>query len=277
MNILVATDNDLEDADLWDCVRALEHEVVVGRDRTYNPHAIVCMSITQMPALKLLIGRHPRVPMFMYNWDTYSWAVDGNVRYDYEEWMDLCAQAREVWVPSECTGTQLDKYTYCKWHRILAYVNLWDAEPRDRHYALCPLRKIPDRDWDMLEHTTSIPLFMSHHTLEWIEYQRRVANCTFLVSHCAEMSTGGLSLLEGYALGKPVLLSDSPLHGGRDYFGERANYFEAGNRESLKDALERLYSYPAPLDRVECRRWVETEYSAKRFAKDLVERICLNL
>lgn len=96
-----------------------------------------------------------------------------------------------------------------------------------------------------------------------------IAGARLLVSAYHEASTGGLSLLEGYALGKPVLLSDSPYQGGRDYFGDRANYFHWGSYDDLKSELLCLYENPPRVNAVEARDWVEKNYGEHAFARRL--------
>lgn len=134
---------------------------------------------------------------------------------------------------------------------------------KDGGYALCTLRHLPDACDTWFEQCCAelgIPFLRTDHNLDRAGYERAVAECRFLVSHYREASTGGLTLMEGYRLGKPVLLSDSRWNGARDYFGDRAVYFRGDDREDFKTALGTMHSAPSPVP-PDCRQWVEREFS----------------
>ena len=73
----------------------------------------------------------------------------------------------------------------------------------------------------------------NHHRSEE-EFQKWLAEANLLLCPYYEASTGGLSLLEGFNIGKPVLVCDSPYLGAKDYFGDNAFYFKNGDYEDLK-------------------------------------------
>ena len=121
-----------------------------------------------------------------------------------------------------------------------------------------------------------LPLHMTHHNLTFLEYQKEIARCSFIVSPLYEMSTGGMSLLEAYYLGKPCLISDSPWHGGRDYVNTDVRYFYHKSYEDLKHTLQTLWD----LDREDyyylkdnAREYVQNNFSQKRMIGEMVERI----
>lgn len=135
----------------------------------------------------------------------------------------------------------------------------------DGGYALCCLRDIPDPMLGVFERCCEdlgIPWRNTKHEVTYEEYQRAVAGCRFLVSPLHELSTGGLSLMEGHRLGKPVLLNDSPWHGGRDYFGDRASYFKDGDEEDLKHKLASMMN-PDVAETVppDHKEFIESRYS----------------
>lgn len=143
-------------------------------------------------------------------------------------------------------------------------------------YALCALREIPDPWWGKFEaacEKLGIPYRMPKHELSYEEYQATVANCRFLVSPLYELSTGGLTLIEGYYLGKPCLLSNSRWHGGSDYFGPNATYFEHGNEQDFMDKLLAMWQNPPQLDVNECQRWVKDNFSDRRMIEDMLNDV----
>jgi hypothetical protein len=96
------------------------------------------------------------------------------------------------------------------------------------------MRKYPDPNKDAVRDACKelgIPCVESATSLPWPKFQKTVAGARLLVSAYYEASTGGLTLLEGYRLGKPVLLSGSPRNGASEYFGDRAYYFEWNSNE----------------------------------------------
>jgi hypothetical protein len=225
------------------------------------------------------IGRWPNATLYAYNWDTYEW-VWTNPRpgeYDYLRYGRLLKEAREVWVPSECTRRRTRQWWDIDSKVVLSSCPWWHRwDTKDLGYVLCTLRQIPDRDWGLFEQACqelSLPYKMTNHDVTYEEYQDTVAHCRFLVSHLHEASTGGLTLLEGYCLGKPSLLSDSEWHGGRDYMGDRATYFAAGNLNSLKTTLKLIYNNPPRIDREQAKRWVMQQFSDERMVGDILRRI----
>lgn len=268
----------------WEYLRSLGHTVVVehpdGASPSFEPDVIISMGITIMEETFEAIARWPSAPLFYYNWDAYAW-VWTNPRpgeYDYKRYGDLLRKATEVWVPSECTLRRTKQW----WdidnvEIVLSACPYWDYDDvEDECYALCCLREIPDPYWGMLEKACRelrIPCMMTQHEATYEQYQKAVAHCRFLVSPLYELSTGGLTLMEGYYLGKPCLLSDSQWHGGKDYMGKRAEYFRYGDYEHFKFKLSSMYNDPPVLNRDECKRWVVENFSDQRMIDDFLHRI----
>lgn len=243
------------------------------------PDAIVSMSISRMRETWEAVERFPDIPLFSYNWDCYAWVWTSprSGEYDYASYGNLLRRSREIWVPSQCTGTRTSQWWNCNhWKVIKSSVPYWDYEDvEDGGYLLCSLREIPDPWCNHFERACEelkIPYKRSNHLLSFQEYQKMVAHCRGLVSHYYELSTGGLTLLEGLYLRKPCLLSDSPWHGGRDYLEHRASYFLHGDYEYFKAALKHFYENP-PHVPVEDREWVKSEYNDVRMVQQMLDRI----
>jgi hypothetical protein len=262
----------------WDEMRALGHTVSINESYS-KPDAILCMSVSVMEEAWVAIAKWPESPLFCYNWDCYSWVWirPRPGEYDYHRYGDLLRHAVEIWVPSDCTGQQTSLWwSLFNWKVIHSICPAWDYEyVRDDGFVLCPLRRLPDHWCGMFEvacKELNIPYKMTNHGLKWLEYQDLVASCRFLVSHFQEASTGGLTLLEGYAFGKHVLISDSRWNGAGEYFGNRGNYFRHGDFDHFKCMLELMYRSPHPMPD-DHRQWVRDTFSDQKMVKDIEERI----
>lgn len=111
----------------------------------------------------------------------------------------------------------------------------------------------------------------------WDVFRTLVAQAGCLVSAVEEASTGGLTLLEGYRLGKSVVVPVMGRNGAESYFcgagGERDGVFRfiwnsaVDLRKALRQALAADPPGPAA---VEARReWVDRTYSVTAFARGI--------
>jgi len=268
MNLLVLETRGERPLPLWD------------RKCEGTPDAIVSMSISRMEDTYRATDKYPDAPLFAYNWDCYEW-VWTNPRpgeYDYKRYGELLKLATEVWTPSHCTSERTEQWWGIKnTHRILSACPYWDYEDvRDRNYVLCALREVPDPYWGRVEEACDdlgIPLIMTLHEATFEDYQRQVAQCKFIVSSLHELSTGGLTIMEGYYHGKNCLLSNSKWHGGIDYMGQRAHYFQHDDYNDLKDKLWSLYQDTPILHVKDCQNWIKENYSDQRMMDDMLKRI----
>lgn len=278
----------------WNYLRDLGHTVTVEHPDSVpadqRPDVILSWGVTVQDETFRAMERWPGVPMAHFLWDCYAWIWEPGhegkkqayhpVRgkeYDYVKNGELCRRALEVWVPSECTGRRATQWWGIKnWHTILSACPWWDhPNVRDDGYALMCLREIPDPWWGMFEkccEELGIPYRTTRHEVSYEEYQDAVAGCRFLCAPLYELSTGGLSLMEGYRLGKPVLLSDSEWNGGADYFGSRATYFRYGHVEDFKAALRWMHN-ETPQPHADQREYIETRFSDRRMVDQILERV----
>lgn len=258
-----------------------EHEIHFNHSPK-KPDAIIGVSISGMGETLDAMKAWPDVPLFCYNWDCYSWAWVRPRRkeYDYHLYGEMLKKCREVWVPSVCTGRQTSLWWGVdNWHVILSSAPFWEHDNvGDDGYAFCSLREVPDLWYGMFERACEelgIPYKTTDHAVSKDDYRNLLARCRFIVSHYREASTGGLSLLEAYYLGKPCLISDSEWNGAKDYFGNRAMYFHGKSYDDFKYALQQmhLYSVKVPSDH---RTWCLANYHEDRMFNDMVDRIHAN-
>ena len=301
MNILVVSRVSIPAKDrtlpAWEHLRSLGHHVMVqhpgSRDITVKPDAIISMGVTVMDETFQFMRIWPGVPMFAFNWDCYEWIWEkghGGTRqaknpnrpneYNYIKYGSLLSRAKEIWVPSDCTGRRTEQWYGLKnWHTILSAVPYWDyPDVQDKGYIYCALREIPDPHWGWLEKACkelNLPLVMTQHEKNYEEYQQSLAHCSFLVSHCYELSTGGLSLLEGYYLGKPCLLSNSEWHGGWDYMGERAEYFQWDDYDGFKTGLIQMMRHKREMRESlrDGQDWVRKTFSDEVMIDKMLKRM----
>ncbi len=264
----------------WQPLKDLGHNVAVEHpSRIRNPpDVIISMGVTVMEETFEAIRKFPSALLFCYNWDTYEW-VWTNPRegeYDYKEYGTLLIQADEVWVPSNCTGKRTTQWWgITTWRMIKSSCPYWEHDNiRDDGYALCCLREIPDKHWGMFEKCCKelgIPYRMTKHECTYKTYQNGVAGCRFIVAPLYELSTGGLSLMEAYYHGKPVLINDSKWNGAKDYFGDRAAYFD-GTENGLKMMLQLWHNNP-PTVSPDHKEYITTNFSDQQMCLDMLERI----
>lgn len=279
----------------WEHLRKLGHTIIVEHPNSpkvnRTPDAIIGMGVTIMEETFAAMKRFPGVPVFLMNWDVYKWlwqeGKEGTVQarhesrkneYDYVKYGELLSLAKEIWVPSKCTGLRTQQwYGLTNWHTILSSIPYWEyPNVRDDGYAYCALREIPDPHWSWFKDACDelgIPYRMTEHSVSYEEYQKTLACCSFIVSHCYELSTGGLSLLEGYYLGKTCVLSDSKWHGGRDYLGDRAIYFNGDSYTNFKETLKACWFNKRRKMALDHRDWVPWKYSDESMVTKMMERI----
>ncbi len=259
----------------WDRARELGYTINEG-----VPDVIIGMSISCMDRTIKMARKFPNAKLFCYNWDCYDWVLN-NPRpkeKNYKKYRELLSQATEIWVPSRCTGIKLTKWWgFENWQTVVSAVPYWDyPDVKDNGYALCCLREIPDVAWGMFERACDelgIPWKATSHQCTYREYQEAVAHCSFLVSPLYELSTGGLSIMEGYYLGKPCLLSDSPWHGGIDYMLDRATYFKHDDYEDFKNKLFQMFNNQKLLNRSNCKNYITNNFTDSHMVENMLSKI----
>ena len=244
---------------------------VLINDATEDCDFIVCASISQVRRLE-----HFHIPMINYNWDFYQWVFRKSCGFEWELYGEYLKKSLEVWVPSDAVSKRTNEFypgIKDKCVTIKTYGLFFDTEDiKNDGYIYNPIRDAYqlDPNYGMIDKVCSeldIPLFdrKSYGAygsgLPLDEYRKKIAHCSFIVCELNEMSTGGLSLLEAYRLGKPILISDSSYEGAYDYFGDRAYYFRDGDYEDFKRKVNDLWKNTPELDKEECKKYVDGNFS----------------
>lgn len=257
-------------------LEALGHVLVGPKD---EPDAIICMSVSQMAKAWEAIEANPDVPLYVYNWDVYDWALatPRPNEYDWASFKRLCERAREVWVPSMAEARRYARWTDNEAVLVKSAVPFWnlpDIEPRDNRFVLDTLRETPDPCWGMAAQACKelgIPFVASKHGQGYEKYTQLLATCTMSVSTLLEASTGGFGLVEAAWYGKPCLVPNNPENAGSEYV-PGAFRFRAGDMIDLKEKIKALWENPV-LDYRPARETIRKEYSAEVMASAIDARL----
>ena len=241
---------------------------------------LISWGITKMYHAKNLYRKD--VPMINFNWDIYEWVWKNprNSEYDYNRYGELLKKSIEVWCPSERTAMRTKQwFGDIKTHVIKSHITWYDVPTKDGGYALNALRDLPDKNVGLFEKACKeleIPYITTNHYYSLEEFRKIVAECKFICVPFHESSTGGLSLLEAYYLGKPALVSDSPWQSAVEYIGDRATYFKWNDFADLKKKLKQMFDNPPKMPK-DHKEWVKENYSKEVIAKNIHNRLQLLL
>lgn len=225
------------------------------------------------------------LPLVSYCWDLYPWQLDGSHAECWKPhlWQDHLGHlkaSRDVWVPSRSAADRVVEFTGRDAHVVLTAVHPWEHPVSDQGHVVEVMRPYPDRMAGAVKRACDelgVPCVERAVCLPWDEFKAAVAGASLLVSAYDEASTGGLTLLEGHWLGKPVLVSNSPRQGARDYFDTQARYFrydsEGSLRSQIADSLRHDRGPWSPKRLAAARAWVEGEHSDAAMARRMADRL----
>jgi len=249
-----------------------------------HPECDFIMSIAPSGYFGLLEMYHntfPHIPIIIYLWDMYKTIWQPPIKYDWPKHIQYCKDAAEVWCPSNevirRAGEEGVDTSKCKLVKTWARFFDYQGEVVDKRYILQPLRAYPnDKNYGWLKKAAAelnIPVYESQNRLSEEEFQKVVAECSFMCCEYHETSTGGLTLLEGYNLGKVSVVSDSPYEGVRDYLGDRAIYFNDNNYEDFKAKIKETWENTPVLDRKECEEFCKQHPTLDDMVDQMIERL----
>ena len=208
-------------------------------------------------------------PIVVYCWDYYLWNHGKGLWPTYATFLK---HADLIIVPSKAQQLRLKTLLDLESVVVKTGIPIYQEEVTDGNYVLDPVRYYPEENEKWAEQAAQelgIPLIHSEHQYSAPEFQKLVANCTFLTCAYREASTGGLSLMEGLQLGKPSLVSNSPYMGAVDYLGDKGYYFQYDDFEDLKKQMKMLWE---TRPKVDAKTHME-EFSYQNMAKNLCEAI----
>jgi hypothetical protein len=262
----------------------LGHQIVDECDSKVD--AILSWSISQLRKTRNLHAAYHAIPLFSYCWDLYSWVWtrprEEDEAYDYHAYGQILRSSREVWCPSDCTARSVGLFygPDVRTRVVHTAIPRWEPDDvSDDGYILQPIREQPDPLWGACEAACKklgLPIVSSNHRLSFDEYRETVARCSFIVSPLWELSTGGLTLLEGRRLGKPSLVMHSPWNGASEYIGipEGVNF---SGVEQFAESMRIMFENRQTFDIDRARRQIDTFYSAEWMADVVIRRITESL
>lgn len=262
---------------LLDLVKPLEemgHTVLINRC-TDDTDFIIGWSISVNRDIEGFHRRYSHIPLITYNWDMYHWIKEHPRGYPWNDFALLMKDSLEVWVPSDEVRLRQEEYFNVKTptRTIKSFARFFEPTTKveDGRFLMNHMRVQPDKcvgNFESVCQELGIPYMSPDHSLSEEEFQRRVATCTALVCPFYEASTGGLTILEGHRLGKPVVLCDSQYQGGREYMGDRAIYYKWDDREEMKRVLLDVFDNPPKLDLEECKKHC-ANFTHTKMAEDI--------
>jgi len=226
----------------------------------------------------------PNIPIVSYVLDFYKtvWTAPNPHNYNWALYKHYLNKAVEIWCPSQEVVLRMQEEAIgagkCKviklWPRKFEYT----GEVFDGRYILQPMRPYKhDKNYGWLKracYELGIPMVETNHKLSEEQFQKVIAESSFLCTEYHEASTGGMTLMEAYRLGKPVVVSDSKYMGARDYFGERAIYFDDSSYDKFKNTIKEVWENTPKLDRKDCSNFIDTNNpSLEHMVEKMVERL----
>jgi len=201
-----------------------------------------------------------------YNWELYKYYINKAV----EVW----CLSNEVKIRLEEEDVDIEK---CKLMKIWARFFEYRGEVKDERYILNPIRPLKwDKNYGWLSRACqelNIPLKETQHKLSEQEFQKIIAECSFMCCELHEASTGGLTLMEGLNMGKPSVVSNSKYMGAVDYLGDLAIYFNDSSYEDFKQTIKNTWENTPVLNLQECKKHCAAHPSIEDNVDFIIQRI----
>ena len=233
--------------------------------------------------LEIFHTNFPSIPIVNLTLDFYKtvWHAPNPHGYDWAKYRSYLHKCVELWCISNEVITRMKEEGVepdrCRLMKIWARLFDYEGEVVDKRYVLNAMRPyVADKNYGWLKRACSelqIPVVEPNHGLSEEEFQKLIAECSFMCTEYHEMSTGGLTLLEGYKLGKVSVVSDSPYEGARDYLGDRAIYFDDNSYEDFKRVIKETWDNTPTLNRKECEEFCDAHPTKEDMVDQMIERL----
>jgi len=240
-----------------------------------------CASVQMLEDFSRLF---PNIPFINLVLDLYAsvWSSPNPHGYQFKKYKEYIKKSIEVWPISSSVHKRILEYgvdpektkTLLIWARFFNYPV---QEVKDGRYILNPVRPYrDDKNYGWLEkacHELEIPLVETNHKYTEETFQRIIAECSFTCCEAHEMSTGGLTLLEGIRYGKPAVVSDSEYEGARDYLGDMGIYFNDNSYEDFKQTIKETWENTPKLDIKDCERFCSAHPTLDGMVDNMLNRL----
>jgi hypothetical protein len=244
--------------------------------------ALIGAIFKHLPYKRVLRAVPRKMPAVHVCWDLYPWAFESPDAPAWEDYAGMLREAADIWVPNTGTAGRVRERVGQDAFVMKPAIHPWERPPvcGPQGCVIDVMRAYPtDPNYRAVTAVCAelgLPCLEPRHQMPQELYRSVVSGARLLVSAYYEASTGGLSLHEGYYHGVPVLCSDSPLHGGRELFGDRAHYFRWDDREDLRCRIEDLYRRGVETEpRILAHRWewLRQEYGEEAYADRVAKRL----
>ena len=228
--------------------------------------------------------KYPNIPFINLVLDLYEtvWNSPNPHNNQYEKYREYIKKSIEVWPISSTVKKRLLEYGVDpkKTKTLLIWARFFDYPQEnilDKRYILSPVRPYPyDKNHGWLKKACcelKIPLVETSHKYSEEAFQRIIAECSFTCCEIHEMSTGGLTLLEGLKHGKPAVVSDSKYEGAIDYLGDMGIYFNDNSYEDFKQTIKETWENTPKLDIDKCKKHCENHVSKEQYVDNMIDRM----
>ena len=243
---------------------------------------ILNTSCASSPQLQNFHRQYQSIPIVNLVLDFYKtvWTAPNPHGYNFDLYKEYMNKSVELWCLSNEVILRMKEENIsspCKimkiWSRVFDYPQEGII---DKKYILQPMRYYKwDKNFQWLKkacYELKIPLAEPQHRFSEDQFQKVIAECSFIVCEYHEASTGGLTLLEGHRLGKPVVISDSKYMGAKDYLGDRAIYFNDDSYDDFKRVIKETWENTPKLDVEDCRKYVDSLPSKEDMVDNMINR-----
>jgi len=258
--------------------------VIVDKNRLHpDCDAIIGTGQVGIELVELFHKTIPEIPLINLTLDFYKtvWTAPNPHNYNWHLYKKMLETCDELWCLSgevilrmQEEGINPDK---CKLMKIWARLFEYDGDIKDGRYVLNPVRPyVHDKNYGWLKKACQelgVPLMEPNHKLSEREFQKVIAECSFMCTEYHETSTGGMTLMEGYNLGKVSVVSDSPYEGARDYLGPRAIYFNDNSYEDFKRVIKETWENTPILDIKDCQEYCAAHPTIQDNVDFIIDRI----
>jgi glycosyltransferase involved in cell wall biosynthesis len=227
---------------------------------------------------------HPNIPIINLVLDLYEtvWSSPNPHSYQYKKYLEYIKKSIEVWPISSSVHKRMLEYGVDKEKvkTLLIWARFFDYPAEgiiDKRYILNPVREYKyDKNYGWLKkacYELQIPLAETKNNFSERDFQRVIAECSFTCCEVHEMSTGGLTLLEGLRHGKPAVVSNSEYEGARDYLGDMGIYFNDKNYEDFKQTIKETWESTPKLDVNKCIQHCNSHVSKEQYVENMINRM----
>jgi hypothetical protein len=230
----------------------------------------------ELDQLVYLLETRPK-PTFIFIWDFYfenrqqDDSLVARLLKPYKDYITIMC-------PNAGSKLCLESFGFTNVHCVRTFAQYFEGRSVcNRHYVCFAQRQYP---WDMTAEwgiractELNIP-YMCNRDKRWTfeQYKDILSGCSFIATTNNEASTGGMSLLEAYNLGKPVLFPNSVTQGANDIFQDRGYRYQFDSYDDLCYEISQLWMNPPDTDLLDQQAYC-SHFSGPAFAGQLKDII----